>query len=80
LIRKKQNILFPGDSCYPISKKNKHRQDYNQNYVSQEDQMRVIVSRLNTKLNYQDILFVQKEESRDYIQQILIDKSKFCIS
>ena len=42
--------------------------------------MRVIVDRLNTKLNYQDILFVQKEESRDYIQQILVDKNKFCIS
>lgn len=60
--------LFPGDSCYPISKRFKNR--VNAECVSQNDQMRVIVRRFAHQLGEQDLSFISREDSQNYIQNI----------
>lgn len=67
--------LFPGDSCYPISKKYKNR--VSSDCVSQNDQMRVIVRKLSHQLGEQDLSFISREDSLTYIKNICKETEVF---
>jgi mitogen-activated protein kinase 1/3 len=67
--------LFPGDSCYPISKKYKNR--VSSDCVSQNDQMRVIVRKLSHQLGEADLSFISREDSRTYIKNICKETEVF---
>jgi len=67
--------LFPGDSCYPISKKYKNR--VSSDCVSQNDQMRVIVRKLSHQLGEADLSFISREDSLTYIKNICKETEVF---
>ena len=60
--------LFPGDSCYPISRRFKNR--VNADCVSQNDQMRVIVRKFAHQLADEDTSFISRDDSESYIKNI----------
>ena len=67
--------LFPGDSCYPISRKYKNR--VSSDCVSQNDQMRVIVRKLSHQLGEADLSFISREDSLTYIKNICKETEVF---
>lgn len=67
--------LFPGDSCYPISRKYSNR--VSSDCVSQNDQMRVIVRKLSHQLGEQDLSFISREDSATYIKSICKETEVF---
>ena len=65
----RQRILFPGDSCNPLSPFYKNRGENKERVTSSRDQMVVICQKL-PKLSKNDLTFINKKEAIDYMTQI----------
>ena len=63
--------LFPGDSCFPVSKKYDNR--VSSELVSEDDQLRVIIRKLSHQLGEADLSFISREDSMNYVKNICED-------
>ena len=62
----KKRILFPGDSCNPLTPFYKNREKGKERVTSSQDQMVVICQKL-AKLTKNDLTFVHRKDAIDYL-------------
>lgn len=62
-----QKYMFPGDSCYPLSPKNRSVQNLNQ--VSVDDQICVIIKKID-QIDENDTVYIKKPQSKEYVHNI----------